>query len=70
MNSAYRSIIYSNNDVLVPDGAISLLQESLSERGGNCDMVWRATIARICLHVCRFYRRPYHLDLHIKSDIP
>ena len=39
MASGYKSVIYSNNDVLVPDGAIRLLQESLSEQGGNCDLV-------------------------------
>lgn len=48
MNSSYSSIIYSNNDVLVPDGAISLLQESLSgaEGGGNCDLVSATSIGR------------------------
>ena len=39
IHSNYSNIIFSNNDVLVPDGAITMLQESMNRHHGNCDLV-------------------------------
>jgi hypothetical protein len=39
VNSSYENLFIVNNDVLLPDGAFHLLEESLHQAGGDCDLV-------------------------------